>query len=145
MGLICNCGVIVNAVSEDNNVRFAGVQGTVNGDLRYMADVCDNNLPASFLTLNFTDESGGMVNRSFNFVADTITSVVCRREGMNCVVTVTGTGTVGGNTFPFEAVFRDQVDTANFDNVQSFVITGFFNQAGAAPVPQGSIVAVGCE
>lgn len=63
---------------------------------------------------------------------------------MNCEVTVTGTGTVGGVTYPFEAVFRDQVASSNVDDVQSFVITGFFDQNGAAPVPQGSIVAVGC-
>jgi len=145
MGMECPCGVLVNAVSRRNNVRFNGQMGTVRGDLTYMANVCVTTLEASSLSLQFTDtETMGGVN-SFTFVANSITSVVCRREGQNCEVTVTGTGLVNNVQFPFEAVFRDQVASANVDIVQSFVITGFFNQNGAAPVAQGSIVALGCQ
>ncbi|MDW0115472.1 hypothetical protein QTL97_00780 [Sporosarcina thermotolerans] len=144
MGLICNCRVVVDGLSKDNNVKFAGVKCKIKGDLQYMANACDNNLSASFLTLHFTDRSGNAVNRSFEFVARTITSVECREICQNCEVTVTGTGTVGENIYPFVAVFRDQVATSNKDTVQSFVITRFFDQNGPATVPQGSIVAVGC-
>lgn len=145
MGMQCPCGVVVNAVSRRNNVRFDGQRGTVRGDLTYMANVCATTLADSSLTLDFVDtETMGGVN-SFTFVANSITAVVCNRVGQNCEVTVTGTGLVNGNQFPFEAVFRDQVASANVDIVQSFVITGFFNQNGAAPVAQGSIVALGCE
>ena len=143
MGLECTCGVLVNAVSRDNNVRFNGQMGTVKGDLTYMANICVTTLETSTLSLNFVDTETGA--NSFTFVANSITSVVCKREGQNCEVTVTGTGLVNGVQFPFEAVFRDQVASANVDIVQSFVITGFFNQNGAAPVAQGSIVALGCE
>ena len=145
MGIECPCGVIVNAVSENNNVRFTGQGGTVRGDLIYVGSICVTTLAASSLSLQFIDrETVGSVN-SFTFVANSFTSVVCRREGQNCEVTVTGTGLVNGVEFPFEAVFRDQVATANVDNVQSFVITGFFTQNGAAPVAQGSIIALGCD
>ncbi|WP_252503364.1 hypothetical protein [Sporosarcina sp. Marseille-Q4943] len=145
MGMECPCGVLVNAVSRDNNVRFNGQMGTVEGDLTYMANVCVTTLAASTLSLQFTDtETMGGVN-SFMFVANSITSVECNRIGQNCEVTVTGTGLVNGQQFPFEAVFRDQVASAAVDIVQSFVITGFFDQNGAAPVAQGSIVALGCE
>ncbi|MCM3709694.1 hypothetical protein [Sporosarcina luteola] len=145
MGVECPCGVLVNAVSRRNNVRFTGQMGTVRGDLMYMANVCITTLATSSLSLQFTDtETMGGVN-SFTFTANSITSVVCNREGQNCEVTVTGTGLINGVQFPFEAVFRDQVASANVDNVQSFVITGFFDQTGAAPVAQGSIVALGCQ
>lgn len=145
MGMECPCGVLVNAVSRRNNVRFNGQMGTVKGDLTYMANVCVTTLDTSSLTLQFTDTEtmGGM--NSFTFVANSITSVDCDREGQNCEVTVTGTGLINNVQFPFEAVFRDQVASANVDIVQSFVITGFFNQNGAAPVAQGSIVALGCQ
>jgi hypothetical protein len=144
MGMECPCGVLVNAVSRMNNVRFNGQMGTVRGDLRYLANVCVTTLAASTLSLQFTATEKTCGMNSFTFVANSITSVVCRREGQNCEVTVTGTGLVNGEQFPFEAVFRDQVATANVDIVQSFVITGFFNQNGAAPVAQGSIIALGC-
>ncbi|WP_432358923.1 hypothetical protein [Sporosarcina sp. UB5] len=146
MGMECPCGVLVNAISRRNNVRFNGQMGTIKGDLTYMANVCVTTLTSSTLSLDFVDtETMGGVN-SFTFVANSITSVVCNRQGQNCEVTVTGTGLVNNTTqFPFEAVFRDQVAPANVDIVQSFVITGFFNQSGAAPVAQGSIVALGCE
>lgn len=145
MGQICTCGVLVNAVSCDNNVRFAGHIGTVKGDLTYMANVCDTTMSTSTLYLEFTDKQTHGCRYSFEFVSETITAVVCRQEGMDCEITVRGTGVVGGRVFPFEAVFRDQVEAANYDIVQSFVITGFFDQDGAAPVPQGSIFAIGCE
>jgi len=144
MGVICPCGVQVNAVSMNNNVKFTGQTGTVRGDLTYLANVCVTTLATSTLSLNFVDTETPGVN-NFTFTANAITSVTCRQEGQNCVVTVTGTGLVNGVQFPFEAVFRDQVATAANDIVQSFVITGFFDQNGAAPVPQGSIVALGCQ
>lgn len=144
MGNICPCGVSVDAFSEDNNVRFVGQMGTIEGNLTYLAEVCVTTLATSTLSLDFEDtETPG--ENDFTFTANDITSVVCRREGQNCEVTVTGTGLVNGMEFPFEAVFRDQVASANVDNVQSFVITGFFDQNGAAPVEQGSIVALGCQ
>lgn len=144
MGLICNCRVIVDGLSEDKNVKFVGVKGNINGDLQYKANTCDNNLSASFLMLHFTDRSRNAINRSFEFIARTITSIECREICQNCEVTVTGTGTVGENIYPFVAVFRDQAATSNKDNVHSFIITRFFDQNGPAAVPQGSIVAIGC-
>ncbi|MFF2755534.1 hypothetical protein ACFVR1_17590 [Psychrobacillus sp. NPDC058041] len=144
MGVMCPCGVTVNAFSESNNVKFVGQTGTVKGNLTYLADVCITTLAASTLSLQFQDTETPNEN-NFTFTANDITSVVCKREGQNCVVTVTGTGLVNGVQFPFEAVFRDQVASAAKDNVQSFVITGFFDQNGAAPVAQGSIVALGCQ
>ncbi|WP_391119350.1 hypothetical protein [Psychrobacillus sp. L3] len=89
-----------------------------------MANVCVTTLTASTLSLTFQDTETPNVN-NFTFAANAITSVVCKKEGQNCVVTVTGTGIVDGVQFPFEAVFRDQVASAANDNVQSFVITGF--------------------
>ena len=61
------------------------------------------------------------------------------------MVTVKGTGIVNGRQYSFEAVFRDQVAPAANDIVQSFVIKGFFDQNGAVSVPQGSIIALGCQ
>ncbi|MET0960470.1 MAG: hypothetical protein ABWX58_09110 [Psychrobacillus psychrotolerans] len=144
MGNICPCGVSVDAFSDDNNVRFEGQMGTIEGNLTYLAEVCVTTLATSTLSLDFEDTETPDEN-NFTFTANEITSVVCNREGQNCVVTVTGTGLVNGMEFPFEAVFRDQVATANVDIVQSFEITGFFDQNGAAPVDQGSIVALGCQ
>ena len=144
MGTICPCGVLVDAFSEDNNVRFNGQTGTIEGNLTYLANVCVTRLTNSTLSLVFEDTETPNQN-NFTFTANEITSVVCRREGQNCEVTVTGTGTVNGEEFPFEAVFRDQVASAAVDDVQSFVITGFFDQNGAAPVEQGSIIALGCQ
>lgn len=144
MGIICPCGVLVDAFSASNNVKFVGQTGTVKGNLTYLANVCITTLTASTLSLTFQDTETPNVN-NFTFTANSITSVVCKQEGQNCVVTVTGTGIVNGVQFPFEAVFRDQVASAANDNVQSFVITGFFDQNGAAPVAQGSIIALGCQ
>lgn len=143
MGTMCPCGVRVNAQANGVNVRFTGVMGNIRGNLTYLANVCVTTLRASTLSLRFQDTETG--RRSFLFTANAITNVTCRREGQNCVVTVTGTGLVGTTEYPFTAVFRDQVATAANDNVQSFVITGFFDQTGAVPVAQGSIVALGCQ
>ena len=80
MGIECPCGVLVNAVSDNNNVRFTGQMGTVRGDLMYMASICVTTLAASSLSLQFVDrETYGGVN-SFTFVANSITSVVCNRR-----------------------------------------------------------------
>jgi len=144
MGVICPCGVRVDAFSEDNNVRFAGQSGTIEGNLTYLANVCVTTLADSTLSLQFEDTETPNQN-NFTFTATEITAVVCNREGQNCVVTVTGTGTINGEEFPFVVVFRDQVASAAVDIVQSFEITGFFDQNGAAPVEQGSIVALGCQ
>lgn len=145
MGMECTCGVVVNAVSRRNNVRFHGQMGTVKGDLTYMANVCISSLDTSSLSLQFKDTETRGGRNSFTFVANSITNVECRREGQNCEVTVTGTGRVGDVQYPFEAVFKDVVEQAQPDLVKSFVITGFFNQNGTAPVSQGSIRALGCE
>lgn len=145
MGLECLCGAKVDAVSCNNNVKFYGQLGTVRGDLSYYANVCVTTLGASFLSLDFEDtETCGGVN-SFLFVSDAITNVMCEQQGQNCKVTVTGTGVVNNIQYPFTAVFVDQTAMANVDIVQSFVITSFFDQNGAAPVEQGSIIALGCD
>lgn len=143
MGTMCPCGVRVNAQANGVNVRFTGVMGNIRGNLTYLANVCVTTLAASTLSLRFVDTETG--RNSFLFTANRITSVTCRREGQSCVVTVTGTGFVGTTEYPFTAVFRDQVASAANDHVQSFVITGFFDQTGAVPVAQGSIVALGCD
>ncbi|KAB2329990.1 hypothetical protein F7731_21250 [Cytobacillus depressus] len=152
MGVICPCGVLVHnpesvsdeAVSNNNNVKFEGQTGTVRGSLFYKADVCVTTLANSTLSLRFVENATPPGTNNFTFTATNITSVVCKQEGQNCSITVTGTGTVSGQvgTFAFEATFRDVVGR---DNVQSFVITGFFNQTGAAPIDQGSIEARGCQ
>lgn len=141
---MCPCGVSVDAFSEDNNVKFEGQNGTIEGNLTYMAEVCITTLATSTLSLDFEDTETPGLN-DFTFTANEITSVECNQEGQNCVVTVTGTGTIDGDKLDFVAVFRDQVASAANDNVQSFVITGFFDQNGAAPVEQGSIIALGCQ
>lgn len=144
MGTICPCGVRVDAQARNQNVRFSGETGSIRGNLTYAANVCISTLTTSTLSLRFEDIA--MRNRfSFLFTANAITTVTCRREGQNCVVTVTGTGTIGMVEYPFTAVFRDQVANAANDLVQSFVIAGFFSQSGAVPVAQGSIVALGCQ
>lgn len=144
MGTMCPCGVRVDAQATNQNVRFHGVRGSVCGNLTYLANVCVTTLDASTLSLRFVDTE--TPNRfSFIFTANHITNVTCKREGQNCVVTVTGTGTVGMTQYTFTAVFRDQVANAANDIVQSFVINGFFDQSGAVPVAQGGIVALGCQ
>lgn len=150
MGVRCSCGVIVNATKEDVNVRFNGISGNERGTITYLADVCADTLETSTLSLTFVNTDGAP-DTSFTFnvgpslTGTAITSVTCRREGQNCVVTVSGIGLktgFGGTAFlAFTAVFRDGVGT---DNVQSFDIPSFFAQTGAEPVPNGSITAIGC-
>ena len=144
MGVICPCGVKVDAYKECKNVRFNGVCRKITGDLTYLADVCVTSLASSTLSLKFEDTE--TPNRfSFLFTANAITCVTCVREGQNCVVTVKGTGTIGMREYCFKAIFKDQVAQAANDIVQSFEINGFFDQNGAVPVTQGSIVALGCQ
>lgn len=133
MGGVCPCGVRVDAFAKCVNVKFDGVNGNIRGNLTYLANVCITTLSASTLSLRFEDtETPNHFN--FLFTANEITDVTCKKEGQNCVVTVHGTGLIGMTEYPFEAVFRDQVASANHDLVQSFVIKGFFNQGGAVPV-----------
>lgn len=144
MGGSCPCGVQVDAFARAVNVRFNGVRENIRGNLTYRANVCISTLDTSTLSLRFEDTE--TPNRySFLFTANNITDVTCRRIGQNCAVTVVGTGLVGTTQYDFVAEFRDQVDSAANDLVQSFVITGFFNQGGTVPVAQGSIVALGCQ
>ena len=144
MGVICPCGVKVNAHALREKVKFIGVCECRCGDLTYTADVCVTTLATSTLSLRFEDTK--KPNRySFLFTANAITSVTCKKIGQNCVVTVTGTGTVGMKEYPFVAVFLDQGAKGENDIVQSFVIKGFFDQARAVSVNPGSIVALGCQ
>ena len=53
MGVICPCGVVVNAFSENNNVKIVGKRGTVKGNLTYLANVCVATLETSTLSLEF--------------------------------------------------------------------------------------------
>lgn len=145
MGLECLCGVKVDALSCMNHVKFEEQHGTVHGDVTYYADVCLTTLSGSFLSLDFEDLETCGGSNSFLFVSNTITNVECDQQGLNCVVTVTGSGVVNNIQYPFTAVFVDQTPFAKVDLVKSFIITGFFNQNGAAPVAQGSIKALGCE
>ena len=145
MGLECPCGVIVNAVSQNHNVCFHGQMGTVRGDLTYMANVCVTMLDSSSLRLEFVDNESRGKSKSFLFEAKMFNSVICCREGENCEVAITGTGLVNGVLHPFKAVFREQNTSPYVDSIRSFVISRFFNQNGAAPVSQGSIIALGCE
>ena len=55
MGIECPCGVVVNAISRNNHVRFYGCKGTVKGDLTYKANVCVSMLASSSLSLEFVD------------------------------------------------------------------------------------------
>jgi hypothetical protein len=148
MGIVCLCGVRVgqdgvDAVSDNQQVTFVGETGTRRGTLTYTADVCNQDLESSFVTIDFDQTSNEMPDRSFTGTSTSITSVVCNQEGVNCVITVMGTMMVNGVTRNFVAVFRD--NAMGTDIVQSFVITGFFNQQGAAPVDGGSIVNQGCQ
>jgi hypothetical protein len=152
MGVRCSCGVLVDAVKEDVNVKFEELNGNQTGTLTYLANVCADTLAEGTLSLTFVDTDGVAPNTSFTFVVSPliagtqITSVTCKQEGVNCVITVTGTGFktgfLGDAFLPFTAEFRDQA--AGTDNVQEFEITGFFAQTGAEPVPNGSVIALGC-
>lgn len=144
MGVICPCGIKVNAYKACEHVSFNGVCREITGNLTYLADVCITSLASSTLSLKFEDTE--TPNRfSFLFTANAITCVTCVREGQNCVVTVQGTGTIGMKEYGFKATFIDRVAQAANDRVQSFEINNFFNQNGAVPVTQGSIVALGCQ
>ena len=146
MGIRCCCGVATpstpQALATGVNVKFAGYQGIICGDLRYIADVCVDT-PGSSLKLVFTERNHGP--RSFSFVANSFNSVICHKDCFNRVVKVSGIGTLVGTSFQrkFAAVFVDQPESTGFDSVQSFVINGFFMQ-GSVQVPKGSIIAVGC-
>lgn len=146
MGVLCPCGVIVKARSNQNNVKFNCQNGTIKGDLIYTANVCVTTLETSTLSLQFIDTETPYAN-NFTFSANAITDIQCKKEGQDCKVTVTGTGTVNVNTrvYHFTAVFRDVVGQAAIDQVQQFTIVGLFDQNGTATVTQGSIVAVGCQ
>ncbi len=150
MGVVCLCGVRVGldgvaAVRMNQEVKFVGENGTRRGTLTYTADVCSQDLATSFVTISFLQTSNETPNRSFTGTSTSITSVVCNQEGVNCVITVTGVMNVNGVNRNFTAVFRDNNNPMAMDNVQSFVITGFFSQQGASPVPGGSIVNQGCQ
>lgn len=146
MGVLCPCSVVVDASILNKNVKFEGQQGNIRGNLFYLADVCTSTLAASTLSLEFEDTETPTGENDFTFVANEITSIRCRREGQNCRITVRGTGTINGGTeeFQFRAVFRDVVGQAAIDQVQSFVITDFFNQGGSSNVSQGTVVSGGC-
>jgi hypothetical protein len=150
MGVRCSCGVRVGlpftgvaAVSEDNQVSFDNI-GNRRGTITYTADVCADTLDTSTVTISFFQTSRQVTNLSFTGTSTEITSVECDRVDQNCQITVTGTIQTQFGTFPFIAEFRDQNPNANVDIVQVFDIDGFFNQQGAAPVAQGSIVNQGC-
>ncbi|PAE42893.1 hypothetical protein [Bacillus sp. 7884-1] len=148
MGIVCLCGVRVGldgvaAVRMNQEVTFTGETGTRSGTLTYTADVCNLDLATSFVTITFDQTSDETPDRSFTETSTSITSVVCNQEGVNCEITVMGTMMVNNVTRNFVAVFRD--NAMGTDNVQSFVITGFFSQQGAAPVEGGSIVNQGCQ
>jgi hypothetical protein len=153
MGIVCLCGVRVGldgvaAVREGQQVSFeADMGGTRQGTLTYTADVCNQDLGSSFVTIDFLQTSDETPDRSFSATSVTIVSVVCNQEGVNCEITVTGTILVEGETEArdFTAVYRDINNPMAQDNVQSFVIEGFFDQLGASPVDGGSIVNQGCQ
>ncbi|MBS2967847.1 hypothetical protein J9317_03540 [Metabacillus sp. KIGAM252] len=150
MGVRCSCGVLVDASKDNVNVKFESIMGNEKGTITYTADVCFETLETSTLSLKFVN-TDGPPDTSFTFDVNPslsgteITSVTCKQEGNNCVITVTGIGQKegfeGSALLSFTAVFRDGVGT---DNVQSFDIPGFFAQTGAEPVPDGSITNQGC-
>lgn len=151
MGLRCLCGVRVGldgvaAVRVNQEVTFnADMGGTRRGTLTYLADVCAQDLAGSELSISFLQTSNETPDRSFTGTSTVITSVLCNQEGVNCEITVTGSIDTGSGIFPFTAVFRDIANPMAMDDVQSFVITGFFSQQGGSPVPGGSIVNQGCQ
>ncbi|MBB4825989.1 hypothetical protein HNO89_003226 [Sporosarcina luteola] len=144
MGIVCPCGVRVNAVSQQNRVKFEGVPGTVCGTITYTADVCVSTPGSSRLILRFVDtENNGA--QSFTFTATSFKQVTCCKEDYRCDVTIRGTGIINGITYGFQAIFSDYSKMAKADVVKEFEIYDFFDQLGAAPVKQGSIVARGCK
>ena len=140
MGVICPCGVKVNAMKRCHEVKFNGIKGTIIGHLIYRADVCVTKLASSTLSLEFIDKETPN-EFSFLFTANTITSVTCKNEGQNCCIYVKGTGKIGSTEYPFKAIFKDLGEQ---QIVQCFVIQGFFTQNGAVSIDQGSIDALGC-
>lgn len=153
MGVRCSCGVQVNGSAEDINVRF-GQNDTERGTLTYMANICVDTLETSTLRLVFTDTDDNAPDTSFMFVVGPaftgteIATVECTNRGNNCLVEVTGTGLKTGyqgtELLTFSASFVDQASGTN-DLVQSFVIGDFFNQTGTVGLPNGSIIALGCN
>lgn len=142
MGLICPCGVKVNANSLCKNVIFNDIEGTVAGNLTYSADISITKLKSSTLSLKFEDiESPDTFN--FLFKANAITCISCEKEDDDSVITVKGTGMIGMREYSFEAIFRDQGSQAENDIIQFFSIYGFFDQYGEVPVAQGSVVFLG--
>lgn len=145
MGVICPCGVSMDACAECIAVKFRHKRKTVEGNITYLADICVTTVETSTLSLVFTDTETKDSKYSFLFTANAITSVVCKKNWYGCKVIVKGTGIVNGKQYDFEAVFNDQVENATVDIVEIFSITNFFNQNGAVPVPQGSIISKGCQ
>lgn len=145
MGIICPCGVVVDAFKKNHKVKFASRCSLVEGNLTYLADICTSTLEMSTLSLTFEDKKtiGGLY--SFVFTANSFCSVTCKKEGKSCVVTVKGTGLIGKKQYSFEAVFRDVCIPGIPDVVEKFVIKSFFHQNGSVPVQAGSITARGCQ
>ncbi|MER2038371.1 MAG: hypothetical protein ABS944_09515 [Solibacillus sp.] len=144
MGGICPCGVKVDGTSFYRKVGFNQVPYTVIGDLTYKAEVCISNLANSTLTLRF-DETGIANKYSFLFTANAIKDVICRVRDNTCIVTVTGTGTIESEQYPFTAEFVDKLENTTSDFVESFVIEGFFSQLGIVPISEGAVVSLGCQ
>jgi hypothetical protein len=148
MGVVCLCqGRVgldgVPAIRMNQEVKFAvDPIGTRSGTLTYTADLCSEDLASSFVTIQFQQTSLESPPINFTGTSATITSIICNRNGQTCEIRVIGTMTVGNNTFDFNAEFRD---VPGMDNVQVFVITGFFNQVGASPVDEDSIVVDNCQ
>ncbi|MBS4206956.1 hypothetical protein [Bacillus sp. FJAT-50079] len=144
MGVICPCGVFVEAFVENHKVKFICLPERITGNLAYSADICITSPETSTFTMTFTDTETPNEN-NFTFVAKTFSLIKCRKVGQNCEVTVRGIGIVNGRRFAFEAIFIDVAQQFGKDIIQKFVIGGFFDQNGALAVPQGSIKAEGCQ
>lgn len=145
MGVVCPCGVAVDAFAECVSTWFNHCKKMIEGEVTYLANVCAITLEKSTLSLKFTDTETKDSKYSFLFTANAITSVTCKKTWYGCRVTVKGTGIVNGKQYTFEAVFNNQVENANVDIVEVFTITNFFRQKGSVPVSQGSIVSQGCQ
>jgi GTPase involved in cell partitioning and DNA repair len=95
MGILCHCGVSVNTSAKKHKVKIKGKCKKIKGNLTYLADVCVTNPEKSTLSLELVDKKCPKVN-NFLFTANAITSVVCKEERQNSVVTIKGTGIVNG-------------------------------------------------
>lgn len=144
MGVICPCGVKVNALIQNHRVQFTKRCKLIRGNLTYLAYVCSSKLKTSKLQLTFEEEEQ-YGNNNFVFNAKEITSVDCKQKESSCIVTVKGTGVVNEKEYPFEGVFIDTNSQIANDVILSFKILGFFDQNGILAAPQGSIVAIGCQ